>query len=219
MNAVPNFPKEVEKSHLVVAIPTTGRMTTVRWGFNLALQDYPLSMSNNFLVVRGAEAGEARNRIAEQVLAIKAKMVWMVDDDVLPPQYAVQKLMFAMLNKPNVMACAGIVYTKSEMPQPLVFGNDGTGPYYNWKRGKAFEVPGFISTGCMLIRSEVFEKVEYPWFKTIDYPDKMTEDAYFCFKVREAGYKILGHGGVLCGHYDGRTRKVFGAPKQELVTA
>lgn len=206
--------EDVGKSHLLVGIPTTGRQTTVRWGVNLATQIYPLSMSYNFCEVKGAEAGEARNRIVQFAKESKAKLIWMVDDDVLPPQYAVQKLLYSMLNKPNVMAAAGIIYTKGDIPEPLVFEHNGSGPYVNWKRGDVFEVPGFISTGCMLIRTEVFDKIPEPWFKTLDFPDKMTEDVWFCLAVRKAGFKILAHGGVLCGHYNHRSKKVVRAPKE-----
>ena len=206
--------EDVGKNYLLVAIPACGRLTTVRWSINLATQIYPLSMSYNFLVVKGAEAGDARNRIVDFVKESKAKLLWMIDDDVLPPEYAVQKLLYAMLNKKDVIACAGIVYTKSEIPVPLVFEHNGSGPFFNWKRGQVFEVPGFISTGCMLVKTEIFDKIEAPWFKTTDYPDRMTEDAFFCLKTREAGYKILAHGGVLCGHYDHRSKKVIRAPKE-----
>ena len=212
-------PEDIGKTHLIVGVPTCGRMTTVRWAITFASQVYPLSMSTNYVVVRGAEAGEARNRIAQYAKEVRSKFVWMLDDDVMPPSYAVQKLMHAMLNKPNVLACAGIVYTKSAIPQPLVFANDGSGAYYGWKKGKVFEVPGFISTGCMLIKTEAFDKLEYPWFKTEEYPNKMTEDVYFCLKAKRAGYKILGHGGVLCGHYDFRTTKVVVAPEEVQISA
>src|SRR5208282_1348742 len=203
--------EEMPKSHLIVAIPACGRLTTVRWGINLALQEYPLSMGVNFMMVKGEEAGKARNTIVKQTQEIGAKLLWMLDDDVLPPEYAIQKLLYSMLGKKNVMAAAGIVYTKNGVPSPLVFANDGAGPYLDWKKGKAFEVPGFISTGCMLIKMEVFDKIPYPWFETVEYPDKMTEDVYFCNKVLGAGYKILGHGGVLCGHYDARKKRVIEA--------
>src|SRR5271157_2720049 len=105
--------EDIGKNHLLVGIPACGRKTTVRWAINLASQIYPLSMSYNFVTVSGAEAGESRNKIAECVKEVKSKLLWMIDDDVFPPQYAAQKLLFAMLNKPDVMAVAGIVYTKS----------------------------------------------------------------------------------------------------------
>lgn len=214
------LPEGVPKTHLITAIPACGRMTTVRWGINLCLQEYPLSMGQNCLSVKGAEAGVSRNQIVEMGQRVKNKLLYMVDDDVLPPTYAPQKLLFAMLNKPDVMAVAGIVYTKTEVPYPLVFNNEGEGPYLNWKRGQIFEVPGFISTGCILIKMEVFDKIEKPWFESRDYPDKCTEDVTWCWKVMKAGYKILGHGGVICGHYNHRTRTVvYPSKESELILA
>jgi len=212
-----SFLADMPKTHMIIGIPACGRLTTVRWGINLCLQEYPLSMGVNFMIVKGEEAGEARNKIVKQTQEIGAKLLWMVDDDVLPPEYAVQKLLYSMLGKKDVMASAGIVYTKSGVPSPLVFADDGEGPYFDWKKGKAFEVPGFISTGCMLIKMEVFDKIPYPWFKTINYPDRMSEDVYFCRQVKNAGYKILGHGGVICGHYDAKNKCVVSAPEEEYV--
>jgi hypothetical protein len=41
----------------------------------------------------------------------------------------------------------------------------------------------------------------------------MTDDIYFCQKVKAAGFNILAHGGVLCGHYDVKTNKIFTLPE------
>lgn len=209
---------DVGKTHLLIGIPACGRMSTVRWGINLAAQSYPLSMSYNFCILRGAEAGDARNKIVDYAREIKAKLLFFVDDDVFPPQYAVQKLLHSMLNKPKVMAAAGIVYTKSPVPQPLVFEYNGSGPYYNWKKNRPFLLPnpGFISTGCMLLKVEAFDKIEPPFFQTNDY-ERMTEDTYFCLKLQAAGYDIIGHGGVQCGHYDFRSKRVVVAPEEVTV--
>lgn len=212
MNSQQTPTNAICKAHLLVGIPACGRMTTIRWAMNLTAQVFPLSMTVDYLVVNGKEAGEARNNIAQCAKDVKAKLLLMVDDDVLPPHYAVQKMLSALLVDERAMACAGIVYTKMDVPSPLVFANRGEGPFYGWKRDKVFEVPGFISTGCMLVRVEAFDKIEQPWFKTSDYPEQETEDAYFCTKLKKAGYKVLGHGGVLCGHYDSKTKKVVEAP-------
>ncbi len=73
----------------------------------------------------------------------------------------------------------------------------------------------------MLIRTEVFRHLEKPYFKTVEeYVEvdgnigcqKMTDDIYFCQKVKQAGFKILAHGGVLCGHYDVKKDKIFTMP-------
>lgn len=197
-------------TYLAVGVPAAGRLTTVHWGINLAAQIYPLNIAVDYCCPEGYDSDEARNMIVQYAMEANARWIWMVDDDVLPPNTAVQRLMHSMIGKPEVMASAGIYYSKSDIPQPVVFEGRGTGPYWDWKRGEVFELPdgGFIGTGCMLIKTEAFSKIERPWFRNIDGPDKSTDDAYFCAKLQDAGYKILAHGGVLCGHYDHKRKKV-----------
>jgi hypothetical protein len=74
----------------------------------------------------------------------------------------------------------GIYYSKQDVPQPVVFEDNGSGAFHDWEPGSVFEVPGFIGTGCLLIKTEVFDKIEPPWFQTVNYPDKVTDDAFFC---------------------------------------
>ena len=69
-----------------------------------------------------------------------------------------------------------------------------------------------IATGCMMIKTEVFQHLEKPYFKTVDEePDAevilklVTDDLYFCKKVTDAGFKILADGAILCTHWDYRT--------------
>lgn len=207
-------------TYLLVGVPACGKLTTVRWGINLASQHYPLNMAVDYASAEtadGKEVAKARNCIVEVALNSNAKYIWFVDDDVLPPNYAVQQLSFAMLNKPDVMVCGGIYYSKQYVPSPIVFEDNGSGSYQDWKPGEVFEVPGFIGTGCMLIKTELFKHLEPPFFKTLDNPDTVTDDAYFCRKVKAAGFKIYGHGGVLCGHYDVRTRKTYWPPEPPAV--
>lgn len=197
----------------MVGIPAGPRGTTVHWAVNLACQVWPLNTSLRYCVPEGLDTSRACNAIAEEALQVGAPYVWLVEDDTLPPNYAVQRLMGAMVDRQEVMACAGIYYSKSDTPQPVVYAGPGAGPYWEWKRGEPFELPseGFIGTGCMLIKTEVFTKLERPYFKNVDYP-RTSGDAYFCGQVHAAGYKILGHGGVQCGHYDKQAQRVVWPP-------
>jgi GT2 family glycosyltransferase len=60
--------------------------------------------------------------------------------------------------------------------------------------------------GWMLIKKGVFENLEYPWFKGIDYDlgdgvvDFSSEDASFCKRVIENGYKVFVDPQVIVGH-------------------
>ena len=193
-------------THLNIGIVSATGVSTVHWGVNMAAQTFPMNMAHDYSVVVGQEVGHGRNAISAYSIE-RSKLLWFIDDDVLPPNYALQRLWHALQKEPNAAICAGIYFSKSDTPTPVVFKDNGSGPYMDYKPGEVFEVPGFIGTGCMLIRTEIFKKIEEPWFQTIHFPDKITDDAYFCRKVKAAGYKILGHGGVLCGHYDQRTGK------------
>lgn len=60
-------------------------------------------------------------------------------------------------------------------------------------------------TSCLLIKKEVFEKLEKPYFKFVYNEDgtkhELSEDLYFCDKAREAGYKIWCDTSVICNHF------------------
>jgi len=213
---------------IVVGVPAAGRPTTVRWAINLAAQVYPLNTAVEFCCPERKDGrvlaefdseidvGDLRDYIVSYALSRRAPYIWFLDDDVLPPNNAVQRLMYAIRKNPQAMVCAGIYYDKrSDIPSPIVFKAGGQGPNWDWKQNEVFEVEGpngFIGTGCMLVKTEIFQHIRQPWFKTLEYPQRVTDDAYFCFKVHEAGFKVLGHGGVLCGHFDWQTGKGYWPP-------
>jgi len=64
----------------------------------------------------------------------------------------------------------------------------------------------YTGMGFMLIKKGVFESLEYPWFTSQimnidnDIQDIASEDATFCKKAKEKGYKIFVDPSVLVGH-------------------
>jgi len=81
---------------------------------------------------------------------------------------------------------------------------------YNWKdEKKKVHVPihprkltkvDRLGFGCMLIKREVFENLDPPWFKYDE--GHRTEDLYFCDMVKETGYDIWVDGDMKCAHID-----------------
>lgn len=61
-----------------------------------------------------------------------------------------------------------------------------------------------VGAGCLLVRTEVFERLKKPWFNWTIGEDPhnpgLSEDFYFCEKAKKAGYKILVDTSCLCGH-------------------
>lgn len=96
---------------------------------------------------------------------------------------------------------------------------------HKWKVGDLVEV---LTTGggCLLVKGAVMRKIPPPWFKVItEVGGKQVmfgEDAYFCQKAREYGYKTyvatdipIGHQGsiVFPGDFEARNRKPREASK------
>lgn len=65
-----------------------------------------------------------------------------------------------------------------------------------------FEVEG-CGAGCLLLRRDIFDKVDWPWFRWVEHEDGLLigEDFYFCDKVRAAGLPIIADPGVICQHH------------------
>lgn len=63
----------------------------------------------------------------------------------------------------------------------------------------------WLGLGFALVRTEVFSKIEYPWFNSElividDLRDTTSEDVGWCRKVKAAGYKIMLDPAVKVGH-------------------
>lgn len=208
------------QAHIVVGIPFCGRPVAPEWAMAMATQSYPLATNITYATCKGMEVGAARDYIVETAQQHNAPYIWFVDDDTAPPVGAIRALKYVMEQNPHAAIVGGVYCSKTEIPEPVVFRGKGAGSFWHWKIGDVFECDG-IGTGCMLIRTEVFSKLEKPWFKTVDvacedaktFKIQQTDDLYFCDKVIAAGHKILAHGGVLCVHWDAQTGKPYMLPQ------
>ena len=162
---------------------------------------------------------EARTAIVRQALAADARYLMFIDDDTAPPNFAAQRLMSILDNNKQAAIAAGIYFTKSDNPVPVVGRKFGMGPSWDWKFGDVFEAD-VVGTGCMMVRTDVFKIIPEPWFLTVDKQgsgdwvirEKTTDDVYFCQKVLNAGYRIFADGGVIPVHWDVHTGKFYSLP-------
>lgn len=72
-----------------------------------------------------------------------------------------------------------------------------------------------IGTGILLIKMEVFNKIEKPWFKFDMHEDGYMiegEDAWFCSQAKKNGYKIFCDPTIYVGHLG---EMEFKAPEKE----
>jgi len=200
---------------VVVGIPTS-RPVTPEWAVGLATQNFPTNTNVCYAPIRGLPVDEARELIVKGAQDLKCPIIWMIDDDVEVPLGTCRQLLQTIRQAADdVMVVAGIYPSRgNDNPEPIVYQQNGHGAFWKWKKNTIFEVTGTIGTGCMMIKTELFNHIEKPWFKTIDSEHgKITDDVWFCEKVVKAGFKILADAHVICTHWDNATMKPYNMPE------
>ncbi len=210
---------------LVFGIPTLNRPTSPEWGLAIKALNPPINFNSIMATVPGMAVADARNHIVREALKHNAKYIFFVGDDTIPPAHTLRQLIFRMENDPKIGVVGGVYFTKSDPPAPLVFKENGAGSYWDWKVGEFFEVSG-LGMDCTLLRTEIFQKLPEPWFKTVDedsflsgvnHAEMWTEDLYFLDKLKKfTDWKIYVDAGIIAGHYDWQSGRTFTIPPNSL---
>ena len=174
-----------------------------------------------FEFVRGHDCATARNRIADRARELKVDYLMMVDGDVTPPTDALVNLIGHNVecvsgfylhrdkdtNEPTDRTCACKLADEIGIPYfdyPLESEYTRNELSDMRERGEHLvEIHGG-GMGCVLVRAEVFDRISYPWFDWVNYRNEhrgmLSEDLYFCEKLRKAGIKRHLDTRVACGH-------------------
>ena len=203
--------KPMPNMGVVVGIPSS-RLVMPEWAVALAVQAWPINTNVCYVPIHcgnkktgweGPPRDKARELIVESAQKMKAPYVWFIDDDVEVPFGACRQLMRTLTRAPKeVVAVAGIYPGKRFPIEPIVYRENGAGPCYDWEKGDIFPVK-LAGTGCMIIKTSVFDQLEKPWFQDIDTDTlAMTDDAWFCAQLETKGFKVLADANVLCTHWD-----------------
>jgi len=140
---------------------------------------------------------DKRNACVEAFLETDLTHLLFWDSDTIASLAALDRLL--KTDKPVI---GGVVYRKGGEFAP-VFGD------YDPAQ-RLFRVPtpfqyneirkvDICGTGFILIKREVFEKLERPWFQCYE-KGNAWEDIYFCLKCKEAGIPVYVDTGLHCGH-------------------
>lgn len=151
----------------------------------------------NIRLLKNLDVATARNIFAKSV---KSDYILFIDSDVVVPSDALKKLMAA--DKDII----GSLCFRRKWPYPplILFKNknskDEKDKYMfslDYPSNSVVECDA-IGTGCALIKTEVFKKIPFPWFRHVD----TTEDIFFCERAIENGFKIFIDTGVRPAHID-----------------
>lgn len=197
---------------VMVGVPTLmGAPLSWQWMNAYMGLAFPLGCSVARSNPQNKEIGLARNIIVEEALMANAEYVLFISDDVIPPART-----FEMLARHKKDIVTGVYWTKYQPTQPYLWKGMMNGPHNDWTFGEFFEID-WAGCDCLLIHTDVFRKMERPWFSTdwsynegeLSLP-LATEDLYFYTKAKKLGYKVYCDTAVQCGHQDRATGMVFG---------
>jgi hypothetical protein len=137
-----------------------------------------------------------RTRLIQRFLASNADYVVTIDDDVVAPDDAADRLL--ALNAP-VAAAAYPIMTEAGLVWDIKpVGSDDWMP----------QLPGHVfpirhtGLGFVVIHRDVFARIRKPWFQFGAAPGgrMIGEDVWFCNGVAQAGLEILCDGSIRCSH-------------------
>lgn len=164
-----------------------------------------------FEFMRGYDCAKARNTIAQRALNLQADYVLMLDNDMTLPTDALKNLL-----DEDKDVCFG--YCARRIPGneydgvTCVYKNDGEFCYSHMFPARdlktirenginKIQVHG-CGAGCVLIKTDVFRRLPFPWFKWITYENReeLSEDLFFCELCNQHGIPLYVDTRVSCGH-------------------
>ena len=129
-----------------------------------------------------------RQELAQASLDAGASHILFIDADMRFPKDSIRRL---LAWDADIVASN---YSTRKLPlQPVAFKDDTTSERVHteeWSSG--LQEVAAIGMGLMLIKAEVFQKMEKPWFH-IHYQNGVYsgEDIWFCRSARETGFKVM----------------------------
>lgn len=146
--------------------------------------------------------GDYRNQLVESALSIGADFIFIVDDDLIVPEDALLKLFSWDLD-----VVGGWYLKKTPYPESASMIRSGLSKIPVPLRSEGLiEIDWVITSGCLLIKTDVFRKFSQPWFNTTTHG---TDDTNFSQRAIDAGFRIFLDTDVKCIHVDKNTGKQY----------
>lgn len=197
---------------LIIGLPTGGKPTqpfieSLKW-----LQCPQSFSAIDRIIVTGNFVPGQRELIMRRAVTENADFVLMLDDDMIVPADAIERLFQTIQSNP-LNAIAGALYYSRDGKRPMVVSNwsagdttDATVPAFTDMT--AVQVDG-IGFGCVLVRMAALQRLEQPYFSAQIVVETehshvriCNEDYLLCERLRHAGYNIMLDARVRSGHFD-----------------
>jgi len=191
------------KPHIMIAIPTSSgninstlAVRLIEWS-----HDPAITISLRFFP-HLAPLDNARNVAVKAFLEDYYTHLLFIDDDIIPPSNCLRELLAA---DKEVIAPLCFTWGHGDdglpFPQPVAhrYNKDGKyEPYF----GKGIEETDVVTGGMFLVKREIFEKLERPFYFTYHKNGTVifSEDFVFSQQCQKLGYKLYTHYNLHCGH-------------------
>lgn len=185
---------------ILIAVPTfeTIMPETFKSIYGLRASKY----NPMFDFIKGYDCAKARNAIAKEAIDEGFDYVLMIDSDVVIPNETLECFM-----EHEADICLGLCPRKNTNVGRIEIYKDTNTDYTDFYTYATLPDQARIDIkgggfGCAFIKTEVFSKLKYPYFRYVEYPNgtALSEDLYFCSQARAAGLKIYADTRVKCGH-------------------
>lgn len=201
----------MKQQKVLIAIPTLGHIHTLtvaimmKWLTEAFYNKDKGVMFYPTLSVKPVD--RARNHIVDIFLTTDCTHLFFIDDDTVPPPDALDKLLAH--DKDIVSGITPIIEHDATRE------NDSNGFYKKWncvddKDQHVKPNTGLVpikgaGSSCILIKREVFEKLQKPCYRFLDKDDtgkpvEVTEDIYFVITSLAKGFKAFADTSVICQH-------------------
>jgi hypothetical protein len=178
---------------VVVAMPSRGYAYAPGL---LRAADLARRFGSELMLEIGRPIELVRTRLITRFLASNADYLVTIDDDVVAPDDAADRLL--ALNVPVAAAAYPIMTEAGLVWDVKAVGSDDWMP----------QLPGHVfpirhtGLGFVVIHRYVFARIRKPWFQFGAAPGgrMIGEDVWFCNGVTQAGLQILCDGSIRCSH-------------------
>lgn len=200
---------EANKPKICISIVSGGsvRTDTVACLIDSLGHLHPTEVEKYLYMPVGGYVELNRNMTIKQALQNGATHIMFIDHDMIFPGDGIKKLLEA--DKDVILAnynARGVVSREKnivEIASTLKIGKKGDYKKMDPEqlpKDKLFKVAAG-GTGFMMIKTEVFKKLPYPWFVAAEIEGSWTtEDIYFCELLQEHGFEIWCDPTIKMGH-------------------